>query len=580
MKSQIFQLTMAYMMAVDPGPALCLLPRDYDVKSFVRERVDTMIRDNEPLRDVVMERKSRDSGNTLDYKAYRGGQLNFFGANAAQNFASRSARYGWVDEWDRCPRNVGVEGSTALLFRTRFTNFSFNSKILWSSTPTIEGMSNIEVEWKGSDQRYYHVPCPHCGEYQKLIFDRLRWDEINAEICWYDCVHCDQPIEESNKWEMLCAGKWIAENPKSKVPGFTLSQLYSPVQPWQSLVALWLKAKGDRENEKTFRNTRLGELHRDVGDAPAWQILKRRAQAEKYEFGKMPEGALVLTAGADVQKDRIELMVRGWAPRNENWVVDYQIFRGKTASPEVWQILRDYLDVPFRHPYGADVLISKTAIDTRYNASECYDFVRSMASDRIMAIVGVVSAAGVFGRPTHVDRRSNGSERRYGLKRWPVNVSYLKGELYNSFTQELVEGQPLPRNYIHLPAGRSDEWYMQLVAEEVVVRRIQGHDEHVWVKRGPNEALDVAVYARAAHYSLGCDSWPEHRWLELRKAMRVDQTSFEFVMPASPGGTPAATAAVVQGPSNKAKPSINKAAVVLPSVPPRPRVIQYSSEYV
>ena len=60
---------------------------------------------------------------------------------------------------------------------------------------------------------------------------------------------------------------------------------------------------------RAARNTLLGETWVKVGDAPEWQRLAERREA----FARAdPCGGLFLTAGADVQKDRIEVDVWAW----------------------------------------------------------------------------------------------------------------------------------------------------------------------------------------------------------------------------------------------------------------------------
>ena len=68
-----------------------------------------------------------------------------------------------------------------------------------------KGLSRIEREYEVSDQRRYFVPCPHCGEYQCLKFERLRWQRAPAdaggvkgspETAAYLCEACEQPIAE------------------------------------------------------------------------------------------------------------------------------------------------------------------------------------------------------------------------------------------------------------------------------------------------------------------------------------------------------------------------------------------------
>lgn len=69
------------------------------------------------------------------------------------------------------------------------------------------------------------------------------------------------------------------------------------------------KESGSAAAIKTFKNTELGETWVEEGEAPDWQrLLERR---EDYAIGTIPAGGLLLTAGADVQKDRIEVSV--WA---------------------------------------------------------------------------------------------------------------------------------------------------------------------------------------------------------------------------------------------------------------------------
>ncbi len=56
-------------------------------------------------------------------------------------------------------------------------------------------------------------------------------------------------------------------------------------------------------------------------EVPEWQRVFDRREA--YRIAVVPTGGLFLTAGADIQKDRIELEVVGWARGKESWSVDY-----------------------------------------------------------------------------------------------------------------------------------------------------------------------------------------------------------------------------------------------------------------
>ncbi len=60
---------------------------------------------------------------------------------------------------------------------------------------------------------------------------------------------------------------------------------------------------------------------------------------ELYKQGMIPEKGLILVAGADVQKDRIEVQIIAYGRNKENWSVDYKVFPGDTAdiNSEPWK---------------------------------------------------------------------------------------------------------------------------------------------------------------------------------------------------------------------------------------------------
>ena len=101
--------------------------------------------------------------------------------------------------------------------------------------------------------------------------------------------------------------------------GYHLSALYSPIGwlSWERIVRALEAAKGSDEAIKAFRNTILGETWVETGEAPDWQRLYDRR--ERWKSGTVPGGGLFLTAGADVQKDRIEVDVWAWGRGLESW---------------------------------------------------------------------------------------------------------------------------------------------------------------------------------------------------------------------------------------------------------------------
>jgi hypothetical protein len=66
--------------------------------------------------------------------------------------------------------------------------------------------------------------------------------------------------------------------------------------------------------------------------------------ARREDYGpevEVPEPAVFLSAGIDVQVNRFELLVLGWGPGGERWVVDWREVPGDPRRPESFQALRD-----------------------------------------------------------------------------------------------------------------------------------------------------------------------------------------------------------------------------------------------
>ncbi|GIX11631.1 phage terminase large subunit family protein [Elioraea sp.] len=314
-----------YVIHHAPGPMLVVQPTTELAKRFSDQRIDPLVEETPAIRERVAPARSRDSGNRQLSKEFPGGQLVMTGANSAVGLRSMSARFLFLDEIDAYPGDVEGEGDPIALAEARARTFGWRRKVFLVSTPTIAGLSRIEREYLATDQRRYFVPCPHCQAMQWLRFERLVWDERHPETARYLCEACDGAIGEQHKAAMLAAGEWrpTAEPSDPHAIGFHISALYSPPgwMPWSEIARLWLAAQGDDRAIKTFRNTVLGETWQEAGEAPDWQRLYDRR--EHWPPGTVPMGGLLLTAGVDVQRDRLEASVWAWGRGLESWFVDH-----------------------------------------------------------------------------------------------------------------------------------------------------------------------------------------------------------------------------------------------------------------
>ena len=375
-----------------PGPMLAVLPTVEMAKRNSKQRIDPLIEESPDLRRLVKPARSRDSGNTVLAKEFPGGVLVMTGANSAVGLRSMPVRYLFLDEVDGYPGDVDGEGDPVTLAEARTRTFA-RRKIFIVSTPTIKGMSRIEREFEASDQRRYFVPCPICHESQCLKFEQLKWEKDRPETAHYECEHCGGEIHEHHKTWMLENGEWraTAESDR-KTAGYHLSSLYSPVgwRSWRQIAASWLAAQGSDSAIKSVKNTELGETWEESGEAPDWQRLYDRR--EDYKSGTISAGGLFLTAGADVQKDRIEVSIWAWGRDKESWLVEHRIIEGDTSRREVWDGLSALLGETWERETGAQLPIKRLAVDSGYpvrdwqklrernEALDCYVYARAAAA--------------------------------------------------------------------------------------------------------------------------------------------------------------------------------------------------------
>ena len=520
-----------------PGPMLAVQPTVELAKRNSRQRIDPLIDESPELRERVKPARSRDAGNTMLSKEFAGGILIMTGANSAVGLRSTPARYIFLDEVDAYPASADEEGDPVTLAEARSLTFAHRRKVFLVSTPTIRGLSRIERELEASDQRRFFVPCPHCDAMQWLKFDRLRWEKGRPETAEYLCEGCDGAIAEHHKTAMLEAGEWraTAEPEDPGTVGYHLSALYSPVGwlGWDRIARAWEAARGSDEAIKAFRNTILGETWVESGEAPDWQRLADRREA--WKPGTVPAGGLFLTAGADVQKDRIEVDVWAWGRGLESWLVDHVVIEGGPGDPACWQQLTDLLGRTWTYASGEHLAIARLAIDTGYETSAVYGWARQVGFAQVAPVKGLdgFNRSSPVTGPTYVDATVAGKRLRRGARLWSVATSTFKAETYRFLRQdrpaeeEIAAGAPFPPGTVHLPSWADSEWLKQLAAEQLVtVKGKRGFTKLEWQKlRERNEALDCRVYARAAAWIAGADRWSEARWADLETQLGIEQRS-------------------------------------------------------
>lgn len=487
-----------------PGPCLIAFPTDAIAKKHSKKKLTPSINMMPCLKGIIKEVKSRDSGNTILEKDFPGGSWTLTGSNSPTSARHDSIRYLVLDDYDGFVPDIGGEGDPASLFSKRTDSFGSKRKIFINSTPTIAGISVIEKEFKVSSQGLYHVPCPHCKEYQALEWGgkgygfgiKFTHDEDNQILrVWYVCKHCKKRIKESDKEKMLAHGRYVHKYPNRLIRGFKINSLYSPLGwvSWSQIAKEFLDIDKSKEKLKVFVNTRLAETFEEIGDQPEWPSLK--ARAEPYDILTMPEGGMILTAGVDVQDDRLVVVVRAWGRHEESWLVYYGELWGDPDKPEAWAQLDKLLLMNI-----SDYHIISCAVDTGGHRTQAvYNYCRFRAP-QVIAIKGASQPGKpIIGRPTKQDVTWNGEKISNGVELWPVGSDVGKSTIYSRLRQV----EPGAKTY-HWPIGLPDEYYLQLTAERQITKYINGYPKLEWIKvRERNDALDAENYAYSAAIRAG-----------------------------------------------------------------------------
>ena len=345
------------------------------------------------------------------------------------------ARYVFLDEVDAYPASADEEGDPVGLAEARSLTFAHRRKLFLVSTPTIRGVSRIEREYEAADQRRYFVPCPHCGAMQWLRFERLRWEKGRPETAAYWCEHCERVIPEHHKGAMLAAGEWRATAVAQR-------SAHDRLPPVGALFAAGLEELG---RHRARQGGGLGHRTRPSGSSatpcsarPGSRPARRRTGsgwptgARNGAAGTVPAGGLFLTAGADVQKDRIEVDVWAWGRGLESWLVEHVVIAHGPGDPEAWAALDRLLGRTWPHARGAAMRLARLAIDTGYETSAVYAWSRRAGFAQVAPVKGVegFNRASPVAGPTYVDVSEGGKRLRRGARLWTVAVSTFKAETY------------------------------------------------------------------------------------------------------------------------------------------------------
>lgn len=501
----------------DPAPVLYVGPTKSNLENVIEPQLSSMLNECASLKAKMPRAQKKLK------KSVAGVSLRLAWAGSPTELASQPAHTVVVDERDKMAPIPG-EGDPVTLAVARIATYP-DGKLFVTSSPT-EGtvqtyihpdtgmehwqcpenpedvVSPIWRAWQEGTRHEWAVPCVHCEKYFVPRFKLLKWPEKStprqamreAKLC---CPNCGGLMDETHKKSMNDKGQAIAPGqkvvdgavigspPDSDNFSLWVSGLMSPWVTFGQRAASWLLAvsSGDQERIRAELNTSFGELYQLRGQAPEWKVVK--ALGAHYRMLEVPAAVRKLFLTADVQKDHLVCVVRGWAPEFRSWMIHAEELWGDTDKPEVFGRLGDLSQKMF-----GGRPIDAIAIDSGFRTDQVYSFcyrrgIRAYATKGQDRPRKLYSATDV-----EVDRK--GRRLWAGMKVWILDHSYFKSWVHD----RLLWPQDQPGAW-HLPVDVPDDYCRQLVAEQRM-RLPSGGVQ--WVKSGVNDYLDCeALQAFLAH---------------------------------------------------------------------------------
>lgn len=505
-------------------PALYVGPTEKQVKSVSKDRIDKMLRST----PVLWERTEKGHRYQVAEKWIGGARLGFAWAGSATELSSHPAGLVLVDERDRMDADTGGEGDPVSLARARLKNF-LSRKLGVFSTPTRENASPIWALWEEGTMHMWSWACQGCERWFVPRLDILKWPEGCSpddalEMATVECPHCQHHHPNEAQPSLNAAGRYIrhrklAESEPSlmavfgkyapdtnarplRTASFWISGLASPWASFGQTAKVLIEAykSGDQERIQAEINTWGGELYRVSGDAPAWETVS--ACRQEYPPRNPPIGVQKITCGADVQKNGIFYVIRGWGFNSESWLLDDGFLAGETEFDGVWNEFRQMLHTPME---GRTV--DRVFVDSGYRPGDAYrrpdhavyTFCRTMPG-MAFPTKGMDTMDQPF-RYSNIDYSVGGKIIKHGVRLYLLNTDYLKRWVHSRISWPSDQ----PGGW-HLHNGATENYCKQIVSEEQLVK---ASGRVTWVRKSRNNHfLDCETNATAAALTLRVDKLP------------------------------------------------------------------------
>ena len=541
-------ILVAYILSLidqRPVPIIGMFSAVDAAREFSVEKLKPFVTECKALAGKLDVSSTRRTGNGLLHREFPGGFLKLIGSNAVRSMKSTPAPVLFVEEPDDAAENAQGQGDSVTILYERSKRFRRSKvKRILGGTASVKDFSRVEARIKMSDESVLPIRCHGCAETHVLDFGNVTWLDSDEgqpehpifgkalpETAVYNCPHCGEIWNDNQRRDNIrntvsdarAAGDkfcgWMPTRPGIKAKGFTrLGELYSCL-PGSSLAEMVEKhleaeyyfARGDETKKISFVNNQLGkpyEYKDGRPDADHFRELAREDPESQRDELVCPAAGLLVTAGIDVQHDRLAVVLRAWGRDDKCWLIYWGEIAASSSCVDkkdpVWDALDSLIFQAFKHESGASIFASAISIDSSDGTTSdaVYHWVRSRQKRHrrrlIMAIKGSSSLQDpeIFTQPRkksidhkHPDRQTKAD--RHGVKVYMVGTNKAKDWL----TARMALGPGGGFHYYHAEQMRWD--YFDQMCGEAKIPHKTIRNRRVWQQKSGQavEAWDCEGYA-------------------------------------------------------------------------------------
>lgn len=546
LKSTMILLALGYIIDQAPRRILSLWPTNSQAEKWSKDILCGELFNTTPCLNKYGDgSKKRTGGNTLLHKAFPGGLIDIFGANAPGDMRRAKGSCLYADEIDAVKTEETDEGDQLTIFNKRGDEYPDTYR--WTASyPALKlldpvtqlpqaGHSRINTKLLRSDENRWYSTCPKCGgEPFVMHTSQILAEPGKAQHAVLECPRCKAFLNDAQRHHMAHGqgfDNWKPERPFRGYRGFFANAMLwphptDPIKCPGGALQMIAQQREDAENSdnvkrsmRVFVNTVDAEPFDPVDETeapPEWKAIFDRRE----NYTTVPQAASFLTAFGDVQKDRIEVAWRAWGRQEESWGMDHVVLDGYVRDREVWCSLVRELGRTFPHESGPAIPLGFALVDGGHYAEDVYRFfqmVRAALAPYHQVTNPLGNAAKEFfkGVPEETIRRVYGhcrASKGVGRQGAPVVALKMSGVAKNLKGHEIGTWEVKDRiyarlrleepgpNYMHYNKRYSENYFQQLVVEKVSISYDGGQEIRKYENEtdARNEALDCEVGAYAA----------------------------------------------------------------------------------